>query len=76
MSRNSRPHVRDFRDNYATCSDFCEVFRSNTTQLYLLAFLLTANQEFQGTLGIPKERQVMSPQGIGITTTYKTRVAT
>ena len=33
------------------------------------------DQEFQGTLGNPKERQVMSPQGIGITTTYKTRVA-
>src|SRR5713226_4673806 len=45
MSRNSRPHVRDFRDNYATCSDFCEVFRRNTTQLYLLAFLLTANHQ-------------------------------
>jgi len=45
MSRNSRPHVRDFRDGYATCSDFCEVFRRNTTQLYLLAFLLTANHQ-------------------------------
>jgi hypothetical protein len=43
MSRNSRPNVRDFRDDYATCTDFCEVFRRNTTQLYLLAFLLTAN---------------------------------
>src|SRR6266849_8174294 len=45
MSRNSRPHFRDFRDGYATCSDFCEVFRRNTTQLYLLAFLLTANHQ-------------------------------
>jgi DNA-directed RNA polymerase specialized sigma24 family protein len=45
MSRNSKPHVRDFRDGYATCSDFCEVFRRNTTQLYLLAFLLTANHQ-------------------------------
>src|SRR5258707_9284599 len=43
MRRNSRPRVRDFRDEYATCTDFCEVFRTNPTQLYLLAFLLTAN---------------------------------
>jgi len=33
-------------------------------------------KDVQGTLGNPKEREVMSPQGIGITTTYKTRVAT
>src|SRR5258708_39165199 len=33
MSRNSRPQVRDFRDDYVTCTDFCEVFRRNTTQL-------------------------------------------
>src|SRR5712692_5665178 len=45
MSRNSRPHFRDFRDGYATCRDFCEAFRRNTTQLYLLAFLLTANHQ-------------------------------
>ncbi len=45
MSRNSRPQVRDFRGGYATCGDFCEVFRRNTTQLYLLAFLLTANHQ-------------------------------
>ncbi len=45
MSRNSKPHVREFRDNYATCTDFCEVFRRNTTHLYLLAFLLTANHQ-------------------------------
>ena len=56
MSRNSRPHVRDFRDGYATCSDFCEVFRRNTTHLYLLAFLLTANHQeaqecFVGAMG-------------------------
>jgi hypothetical protein len=48
MSRNSRPRVRDFRDDYATCNDFCEVFRTNTTQLYLLAFLLTANHHEAG----------------------------
>jgi len=45
MSRNSKPHVREFRDNYAPCTDFCEVFRRNTTHLYLLAFLLTANHQ-------------------------------
>ena len=45
MSSTSRPHVRDFRSDYATCADFCEVFRRNTTQLYLLAFLLTANHQ-------------------------------
>ncbi len=45
MSSTSRPHVRDFRNDYATCADFCEVFRRNTTQLYLLALLLTANHQ-------------------------------
>ncbi len=45
MSRNSKPHLRDFLDDYATCTDFCEVFRRNTTHLYLLAFLLTANHQ-------------------------------
>jgi DNA-directed RNA polymerase specialized sigma24 family protein len=56
MSRNPKPHVRDFRDDYATCTDFCEVFRKNTTQLYLLAFLLAANHQeaqecFVGAMG-------------------------
>jgi phosphotransferase system IIA component len=30
---------------------------------------------FQGIPRNPKEREVMSPQAIGISTTYKTRVA-
>lgn len=56
MRRNPKPHVRDFRDDYATCTDFCEVFRRNTTQLYLLAFLLAANHQeaqecFVGAMG-------------------------
>src|SRR5882762_10759608 len=35
----------------------------------------TIDQESQGTLGNPKERQVMSPTRVGISITYKTRVA-
>src|SRR5260370_9229265 len=48
MSRNSRAGGRDCRDDYVTYKDFCEVFRTNTTQLYLLAFLLTANHHEAG----------------------------
>jgi len=33
----------DFRDCYATCADFCEVFQSDEKQFYLLTFLLTAD---------------------------------
>jgi hypothetical protein len=33
------------------------------------------NKDAQGIPRTPKEREVMSPHGIGITTTYKTRVA-
>jgi hypothetical protein len=35
--------LADFRDDYATCSDFCEVFHGNAEQFYLPAFLLTAD---------------------------------
>ena len=41
-------------DAHATCTDFCEVFRRNTTQLYLLAFLLTGNH--------PEHKSVSSPR--------------
>jgi len=33
------------------------------------------NKDAEGTPRNPKGREVMSPQGIGISTTYKTRVA-
>jgi len=35
--------ITGFRDGYATCADFCEVFQSNDKQFYLLAYLLTAD---------------------------------
>jgi len=37
--------LADFRDDYATCADFCHVFQTCEKQLYLLAFLLTADDD-------------------------------
>ena len=42
-SKNSR--FANFRADYATHEDFCEVFEKDTEPLYLLAFLLTANHK-------------------------------
>jgi len=35
----------DFRDDYANWSDFCQVFESNEKEFYLLAFLMTADDQ-------------------------------
>jgi len=37
--------LTDSRDDYATCADFCEVFQTNEKQFYLLAYLLTADDQ-------------------------------
>jgi len=41
--RSNQPKIEDFRGHYATQADFCDLFRSDTKLLYVLAFLLTAN---------------------------------
>jgi DNA-directed RNA polymerase specialized sigma24 family protein len=41
--RSNKPKIADFRAEYATPVDFCDLFRDATKHLYLLAFLLTAN---------------------------------
>jgi hypothetical protein len=43
--RLNKRKITDFRADYATHADFCDVFRNDTKRLYLLAFLLTANHE-------------------------------
>src|ERR1700735_1747715 len=43
MFRSEKPKILDFRADYATRSDFCEVLDRELNSLYLLAFLLTAN---------------------------------
>jgi hypothetical protein len=45
VSGFNKPKITDFRADYATHADFCDVFRNDTKRLYLLAFLLTANHE-------------------------------
>ena len=66
MFRLNKWKTTDFRADYATHADFCDVFRNDTKRLYLLAFLLTANHEeseqcFVSTIGeIFKE-----PTGLG-----------
>ena len=39
-----RRQIDDFRD-YASHEDFCRIFHTDMSQLYLLAFLLTANHQ-------------------------------
>jgi hypothetical protein len=43
--RSNKPKIPKFRADYAKHADFCDVFRSDTKPLYLLAFLLTANHK-------------------------------
>ena len=43
MFRSNKPKVENFRADYATPVDFCDIFRNDTKHLYLLAFLLTTN---------------------------------
>lgn len=45
MNQYQQKHVENARANYETPADFCQVFESDTTQLYLLAFLLTGNHK-------------------------------
>jgi hypothetical protein len=41
--RSNKPKIADFRADYATDVDFCDVFTNDTKHLYLLTFLLIAN---------------------------------
>lgn len=45
MFRSEKPKIVDFRADYATRADFCEVLERELNSLYLLAFLLTANHK-------------------------------
>jgi DNA-directed RNA polymerase specialized sigma24 family protein len=44
MLRFRKPEIAAFRADYAMSADFCAVFEKDMKPLYLLAFLLTANQ--------------------------------
>lgn len=45
MFRSNKPNTANFRADYATTVDFCDIFINDTKHLYVLAFLLTANHE-------------------------------
>lgn len=45
MFRSNKPKIANFRADYATTVDFCDIFLNDTTYLYVLAFLLTANHQ-------------------------------
>jgi DNA-directed RNA polymerase specialized sigma24 family protein len=45
MACRERQKTADFRTDYASRADFCEIFERELKPLYLLAFLLTANQK-------------------------------
>ncbi|MGD1024697.1 MAG: hypothetical protein ABR880_18065 [Candidatus Sulfotelmatobacter sp.] len=45
MFRPKKTTIADFRADYATRADFCEVLEQDLQPLYLLAFLLTGNHE-------------------------------
>jgi hypothetical protein len=61
---SNKPELTNFRTDYATPADFCDVFKNDTKPLYLLAFLLTANHKeseqcFVSTIeGVFKEQAV------------------
>ena len=44
-SKVSRPGAHGVADGYATCADFCEVFKDNVDRLYMLSLLLTGAHE-------------------------------
>lgn len=41
QGRKGEIHVTNFRNDYATCKDFCAAFEREMDRFYLLAFLLT-----------------------------------
>jgi len=43
--RSNKSKIVNFRADYATPVDFCDIFRNGTKHLYLLAFLLTTNHK-------------------------------
>jgi DNA-directed RNA polymerase specialized sigma24 family protein len=43
MARSDEPKIVNFRTDYASRADFCEVLERDLKPLYLLAFLLTAD---------------------------------
>ena len=45
MNQYQQKQMDNFRAEYATSADFCQVLENDTSQLYLLAFLLTANHK-------------------------------
>ncbi len=45
MNQYQQKQIDKFRAEYATSADFCQVLENDTRQLYLLAFLLTANHK-------------------------------
>jgi hypothetical protein len=42
---SNKPKIATFRADFATHADFCDVLKSDTKPLYLLAFLLSANHK-------------------------------
>jgi hypothetical protein len=45
MNQYQENKMHNVRAKYATSADFCQVFENDTSQLYLLAFMLTANHK-------------------------------
>jgi DNA-directed RNA polymerase specialized sigma24 family protein len=45
MLRSEKPEIVNFREDYATRADFCEMLDREFKSFYLLAFLLTANHQ-------------------------------
>jgi hypothetical protein len=43
--RFSKPKIANYRGDYATHVDFCDLLINDTKQLYLLAFVLTTNHQ-------------------------------
>jgi hypothetical protein len=56
--------IADFRANYATRADFCEILAKDMQPLYLLAFLLTTNHEAAEHCFVTAIDQAFSKKGV------------
>lgn len=64
MYHNRQQSVTDFRSDYATRVDVCDALADDTNSLYLLAFLLTANNEAAERCFIAAVEQAFKPDAV------------
>jgi DNA-directed RNA polymerase specialized sigma24 family protein len=61
---SDKPKIANFRADYATHADFCDVFKNETKPLYLLVFLLTANHKDAENCFVSTVEEVFKEQAV------------